>query len=241
MNVMTDRRSYDPDAFMQAYVDFMTTEGSHNDTYAESYHRDFFANWANGKRPLSQCAGPEKHDTPSIGAFVTLPPVVAASLDAPDFSTIVTNHLFLTHRSEALAKYAVVYCELLRNVMKGKDLRSETLVAASKIGIDLASLLERNLSDNIVCGEVFGPACYISSSLPLILYWAHKYAGNFEQGVLANTNCGGENCHRGSALGALLGAACGADKIPIALKDGLVESEIIRSTVDNFAKAFAKC
>lgn len=26
----------------------MTTPGTHNDTYAESFHRDFFKNWAAG-------------------------------------------------------------------------------------------------------------------------------------------------------------------------------------------------
>lgn len=36
-----------------------------------------------------------------------------------------------------------------------------------------------------------------------------QYAGSFEEAVLANTNAGGENCHRGSALGALMGAAVG--------------------------------
>ena len=32
--------------FLQSYVQFMTTPGSHNDTYAESFHRDFFSNYA---------------------------------------------------------------------------------------------------------------------------------------------------------------------------------------------------
>jgi len=27
------------------YVKFMTTPGSHNDTYAESFHRSFFKDW----------------------------------------------------------------------------------------------------------------------------------------------------------------------------------------------------
>ena len=42
-----------------------------------------------------------------------------------------------------------------------------------------------------------------------MLYLAYKYADSFEDAVLANTNVGGENCHRGSALGALMGAAVG--------------------------------
>jgi ADP-ribosyl-[dinitrogen reductase] hydrolase len=65
----------------------MTTPGTHNDTYAESYHRDvnylltfyfcftinlltfamqFFSNYARGKSPI-ECAGAEGHDTASMG------------------------------------------------------------------------------------------------------------------------------------------------------------------------------
>jgi hypothetical protein len=33
----------------------MTTPGTHNDTYAESFHRDFFKNWAAGVPP-EKCA-----------------------------------------------------------------------------------------------------------------------------------------------------------------------------------------
>lgn len=30
---------------LEDYVQFMTTPGSHNDTYAESFHRSFFKDW----------------------------------------------------------------------------------------------------------------------------------------------------------------------------------------------------
>ena len=33
-------------AVLEDYVKFMTTPGSHNDTYAESWHRSFFKDWA---------------------------------------------------------------------------------------------------------------------------------------------------------------------------------------------------
>ena len=39
----------------------------------------------------------------------------------------------------------------------------------------------------------------------------------FRAALLANVNAGGENCHRGAALGALFGAAVGLSKIPAAL------------------------
>jgi hypothetical protein len=48
-------RAYSPAAFLNAYVRFMTTPGSHGDTYAETFHRMFFQNWSAG-RPPAECA-----------------------------------------------------------------------------------------------------------------------------------------------------------------------------------------
>ena len=39
-------------AVLEDYVKFMTTPGSHNDTYAESFHRSFFKDWAAEDKPL---------------------------------------------------------------------------------------------------------------------------------------------------------------------------------------------
>jgi ADP-ribosyl-[dinitrogen reductase] hydrolase len=58
-----------------------------------------------------------------------------------------------------------------------------------------------------------------------------------QDAVLANTNAGGENCHRGAALGALMGAALGERAIPSRLKDGLAASADIRREMDAFVHA----
>lgn len=41
--------------------------------------RDFFRNWSAG-RPPNRCAGAEGHNTPTIGGFVMLPPVILSSM-----------------------------------------------------------------------------------------------------------------------------------------------------------------
>lgn len=64
-----------------------------------------------------------------------------------------------------------------------------------------------------------------------------RYEKDFEAGVLANANVGGENCHRGAAIGALLGAAVGEKGIPQALRDGLAESATIKAEIDAFVAA----
>ena len=43
---------------------------SHNDTYAESFHRDFFSNWARGVPPEKCVVGTQGHNTAQIGGFV---------------------------------------------------------------------------------------------------------------------------------------------------------------------------
>lgn len=62
--------TYDVSRWLRDYVSFMTTPGSHNDTYAESFHRDFFANYAAGVQPERCAAGTEGHNTAQIGGFV---------------------------------------------------------------------------------------------------------------------------------------------------------------------------
>jgi ADP-ribosylglycohydrolase len=57
-------------------------------------------------------------------------------------------------------------------------------------------------------------ACYIDSSFPAMLHLAYRYADTPATALLANANAGGENVARGSALGALIGAAHGLSGFP---------------------------
>jgi len=77
----------------------------------------------------------------------------------------------------------------------------------------------------------------LPSSYPSLIHFASKYADNFEQAVLANANCGGENVHRGCVLGALLGAYHGEAAIPQHLKDGLHDTEALRQEIEAFKAA----
>jgi len=56
-----------------------------------------------------------------------------------------------------------------------------------------------------VVGGQFSTACYISDSWPNVLYLAYKYCNDPATAMLRNTNLGGENCHRGSVLGSIVG------------------------------------
>ena len=57
-----------------------------------------------------------------------------------------------------------------------------------------------------VVGAILSPACYLKDSFPASLFLAWKYADDLESALIANTNLGGDNCHRGLVVGALVGA-----------------------------------
>ncbi|GFR43448.1 hypothetical protein Agub_g4531, partial [Astrephomene gubernaculifera] len=191
MRTVTREKGYNPAAWLQDYVSFMTTPGSHNDTYAESFHRDFFRNWAAGVAPEQCSRGTEGHNTAQIGGFVMLPPVVLSRLDGVSAARQrALSHLGTTHDSRKLAAYAEKYAELLYGLATGAtDLRSATsALARSTAGVDLDQLVPYD--DVRVIHSTFGSACYIEDSFPSLLYLAYKYADSFEQAVLANTNVG---------------------------------------------------
>ena len=210
-NLARQQGHYDPQTFLADYIAFMTADtAQHPDTYAESYHRGFFANYIQGIPP-EKCAA-VTHDTASVGGLVTLAPLVfVAHLHGADLASIqqqAKQHLYLTHPDASLAKVCDQYVSLivaLWHTTNPDDARLQLEHTAKKSGFNLPKLLAKNLTDREVVGQVFSPACYISDSWPSVLYLAHKYAQDPIAGLLANANLGGDNAHRGMILGVLLG------------------------------------
>lgn len=82
----------------------------------------------------------------------------------------------------------------------------------------------------------FHRACYLSSSFPPTLDTIAKYLPKRDAwtGLIANANVGGENVHRGSILGAVLGSRAGYDRLPSQLVDGLYDKRDLDKEIDEF-------
>lgn len=238
---------YDPTDFLQEYISIMTEPDRHNDTYAESYHRDFFANYAKGIVPES-CAGTEGHDTASIGGLVSLPLVIMATLGVHDLATTnaaALTHQRLTHRSSLLEHHTVELSKLLFHIFHDNNPNIEQLAcgASSNLGFPAAKVIERvrhnQSSDLDIIGGLLSPACYIEQSFPSVLYLAARYHNDFESALIANTNVGGDNCHRGAVLGAILGAVLGESAIPKRWISGLTAHVELNDEVEQFVTQYA--
>jgi hypothetical protein len=234
---------YKADTFLDDYIAFMTAEVSqHPDTYAESYHRGFFANLEKGL-PRNQC-GLVAQSTASVGGLVTIAPIALTELiidrNLSRVQKKCREHLYLTHPDEKLAKICDAYVELISAlIFRAADDDAKSLIAkiaSASVDVDVQNLNEKNLADNEVIGTIFSKACSIEDSWPSLLYLAYKYNSQPKVALLANTNVGGENCHRGSVLGVILGlsTANGLDDMFVQLSD----AEQIKKELDSLL-AFA--
>ncbi len=239
---VSDRQNYNAEQFLQDYIAFMQADPpQHPDTYAESYHRGFFANLESGK-PIDKC-GAITHDTPSIGGLVTIVPLALFSLlrnePLAEVQALCQRHLYLTHPDESLARVCNALVELIDNLLN----RSETenaeplLLKASKCiaNTKLDALLKRDPGDLHVIGRHFSSACYITDSWPSMLYLAAKYQPTTEVALIANTNAGGENAHRGAVLGSVMGLIAGS--APTDLYKQLLHKDAITNEIDQLIAA----
>lgn len=213
---------YEAAAYLRRYVDYLTPPAHHRDTYLEECHRGFFTNLGRGL-PLERCAVNEKH----IGGLVMMLPVALFFSEHPDKAQrLALEHLATTHRGNEMRLAGEAILSLLFAVLDGVPLdeaiREECARQRNPLfGFPYYKWLERE--DGEVVGRRLSTACYIDQAVPAVIYLALKYAERPEEGLIANTNLGGDNVHRGGVLGALLGAANGERCWPGRWREGLIE------------------
>ena len=201
----------------------MRTPGWHNDTYVEEYHRGFFTRLAKGK-PLLKCGVSDEH----IGGLSQIPALLAALPPSHDWRRLTLEHLALTHRHSNVRRAGDCFARLLQRIAAGTPIRD---AISGEAGDWFSSRKAQKWAirpDRNIIGRILSPACYIDQAFPAALYLAWKYHDDFEAGIIANAMVGGDNCHRGVVVGALLGAANG---VPDEWIDGLKCADLVRSGV----------
>jgi ADP-ribosylglycohydrolase len=213
---------YDADDYLSRYIAFMTTPGTHQDTYVEEYHRHFFTAYANGNPPR-KCGVKEKH----IGGLAGLVPITLFHRHNPAKAKAASlEHLSLTHLGAAMESAARLVIDVILDSLRGRPLRESLTHQVQDPKSPLYGYpFEKWIGepDEKVVGRRFSTACYVEDSVPSVMYLAFKYPNDPETGLIANTNLGGDNVHRGAILGALLGAANGVEGFPSRWIDGLLE------------------
>ncbi|KAG5188718.1 ADP-ribosylation/Crystallin J1 [Tribonema minus] len=231
--------AFDEDAFRGAYVRLMTTPGAHDDAYAGTCHRMFFAKWARGVDPR-ECPDNDGHNVDAIDVLSAAAAAAAAGDAAPAaaaaaaaareaLSVQLARMIRVTRSSAVLPRFADNYARMLLAVLGGGDLRAAVQDAGAELGVDVPAMVRSN--------EDPMTACYITRAYPALLHYAYKYAEDPEAALLASTNAGGENVARGCLLGALLGAAHGLRAFPQRFVRDLDDADALYGEIDAFVAA----
>ena len=212
--------AYDSNKWLTRYIECLLEKGWHQDTYLEEYHRAFFDNYAKGVAP-SNCGIDDLH----IGGLSHVPCLLAGlieigvtGLDEQLFQ--VEKHVRLTHRNRYVGEAAAAMTRVLYSLGDGIDLLKALECHAKPWASAGQFDTWSHFPDRTVIGRHLTMACYLPESFTASLFLCWKYADDFNSGILANAHCGGDNCHRGAVVGALLGAANG---VPEKWKEGLTK------------------
>jgi len=234
-SIVQNDGNFHVDHFRDAYVKFMTTPGSHNDTYASTCHRMFFANLVHKGRPAKDCPDNDKHNVDVIDSLI-LPTIVAmaGSCQNKDTSRMSAECVGVTRQSRISEQIASQWAGVVHSALHENDEESFQTALQTFSKQTIRRLPNPRASDSsTLC------ACYLSQSLPATVDLIAKYLpqNNPWFGLLANANVGGENVHRGSIIGAILGARASDSNLPAQLKEGLHNHQEIASEIDAFVKA----
>ena len=251
-SIVANDGKFDADHFRNAYIRFMTTPGSHNDTYASTCHRMFFANLVHWQLPPKDCPDNDQHNVDTMDGLV-LPTIVALAGSASGQNDSGSESDGITQRSAADCAAVTRRSSMLERVSGSW---SKVVVAAVRNpgDEDFRGVLDRFSRETIqrppnyrVRDDTTMSACYLSSSLPGLVDMVAKYSPPTDdvdsagdrvwQGLLANANVGGENVHRASVMGAILGARAGFDRLPSKLVEGLYPRSILEAEIDDFVRA----
>lgn len=193
-------------------------------------------------RYLAKSKGSSDHQLVVIGAIVPAIPWIIhyAQRSESECVKATVEFIKLTHPESGLVPFIDIYSRLLHGVLNGHSLQQEVLKTLSNAQLggqqkreDVLKLLE--MANGLPKGSEqrlklyqsatarLGSACYVEGAMSSMLFLALEFADDVDSGLLANANCGGENCHRGAALGALLGSSVGYKdgQIAAVFKEGL--------------------
>lgn len=113
---------YEPQTFIEDFIDHLTTPGKNQDPYLEIYIRRWFENYSSGTP--SHCCAEMQRNVWSIGSHGgVIRPLVLSMIAGSAYQGfgLAVEHQILTHRSENVTSALGVLVPLLHTLLAGED------------------------------------------------------------------------------------------------------------------------
>jgi len=133
MKTVAREGSFSAVAFREAYMEFMMTPGSHNDAYASTCHRMFFANLERGMDP-EDCPDNDAHNVDTIDGLV-LPTVAALAAKGKEEARAWAAEVAkVTRKSHVLESAGDIWGGVVYEITRGSNPREVLDGAARAFG-----------------------------------------------------------------------------------------------------------
>ena len=237
-SIVQNHGQFHVDHFRQAYMAFMMTPNSHNDTYASTCHRMYFANYYYQHLDPIDCPDNDQHNVDTIDGLV-LPTITAMAVAGQPYGTVqqamdqAVATVSVTRNSPTLQRYARAWAALVfhtvrtaASVMTTDATTSSTTTTTTTTNVDVVvTEVIQSAQEMAMTLRLRTPqrqrshrdeitACYLDSAVPAMLDTMIQYIPSSNStvwdAIVHNANVGGENVHRGSCLGAIWGAVAAA-------------------------------
>lgn len=206
MRSVQDRRAFDASAYQTAYAAHFGAGGNYIG-YIDRPTRGTLANLA------AEQVDPSGVDDDQLPALAALSAIIARYRDTVEFHAQIESALSVTHVNAAATHYALIFADLLADVLSGTALDAALQTAAKREPL-LQAALDTPENDSTAYGEATGRACHLHQGIPLAFHILAR-CENYQGAVNANIRAGGDSCGRAIIIGALAGAAYGLNDIPL--------------------------
>lgn len=175
-SIVATKGKFDADHFREAYIAFMTTPGSHNDTYASTCHRMFFRNLKIKGLAPKDCPDNDHHNVDTIDGLV-LPTISAMTAsNEQEAGAMAAATAATTRKSTELEGASRAWGRLVYNSLQedsdanmsthlnqcARDLGLRSTPSAR--GADQMTYVQNTLS-LFLCNTIYGP--HLSTIAPL--------------------------------------------------------------------------
>jgi ADP-ribosyl-[dinitrogen reductase] hydrolase len=137
-SIVANNGKFNADHFRKAYIDFMTTPGSHNDAYASTCHRMFFRNLKLRNLPPEDCPDNDQHNVDTIDGLV-LPTIAAMTAsNEEEAGNIAAATAAVTRRSSQLEGVSRAWGKLVYNSLtdeSDENMNAHLMECAKEAGL----------------------------------------------------------------------------------------------------------
>ena len=191
-SIVDNQGQFNAEHFRHAYVTFMMTPGSHNDTYASTCHRMFFANYYYKQLDPIHCPDNDHHNVDTIDGLV-LPTITAMAVAGQPNGTMeqasqqAAETAMVTRNSPTLQQYASAWGAFVFQTIRAAaaaaatdTTNTTTKINSNVVGTEVIRLAKEmastlRLRTPQIRSQDEITACYLDSAVPAMLDTMIKY------------------------------------------------------------------